>query len=195
VAEVDVSIKGCKEGLSAVVAAARATADVEVSWDMQMHAQHAQLQLELDRTVNNTYTVAYNRHLRASAPRLFVIISLQNMGHSTPLIGEASYTMNMTCGAHAHVRSSAFACANNKAAPGSTANCSFVVPLPCVAKGTLQAQLQLSTGQLVKTPVTHFEAPDLDQLVAAKAAPSSCIKVGTWLMPLHVNICELVGQC
>jgi hypothetical protein len=197
VTEVDINVRGCKPGLDAVVAAARPTADVSASWDMRMHAEHPQLHLQPGQVVNNSYTVSYNRQLVASAPRLFVIISLRNSGHSTPLIGDASYHVNVTCGAQTRVRSSAFACTSNKVAPGGSANCSFVVPLPCAAKGLLQAQLQLSTGQVVRTPVTEFAAPDLDQLVDMDASRSACVKVrqalclapqvfGRQLQPLNV---------
>jgi hypothetical protein len=179
VAEVDIDVRGCKPGLDAVVAAARPAADVAASWEMRMHAEHPRLQLHPGQVKNNSYAVAYERQLTASAPRLFVVVSLKNTGHSTPLIGDASYTINVTCGAQTHVRSNAFACSSNKVAPGSSANCSFVVPLPCAAKGLLQAQLQVSTGEVVRTPVTEFAAPDLDQLVAMEPSRSACIKVGT----------------
>jgi hypothetical protein len=183
VTEVDVNVRGCKPGLDAVVAAAHPTADVSASWDMRMHAEHPQLHVKPGQVVNNSYTVSYTRRLVASAPRLFVVISLRNSGHSTPLIGDASYHVNITCGAQTHVRSNAFACASNKVAPGGSANCSFVVPLPCAAKGLLQAQLQLSTGQVVRTPVTEFAAPDLDQLVNMDASRSACVKVRQTLRP------------
>lgn len=188
VTEVDVNVHGCKPGLDAIVAAARPTADVTASWEMRMHAEHAQLQLQPGQVVNNSYTVSYNRQLAASAPRLFVIISLRNSGHSTPLIGDASYHVNVTCGAQTHVRSNAFACASNKVAPGGSANCSFVVPLPCAAKGLLQAQLQLSTGQVVRTPVTEFAAPDLDQLATMDASGSACVKV-------RQTVCRQIHSC
>lgn len=177
VAEVGISVQGCKPGVDAVVAAARPAADVTAAWDMQMRAQHARLQLQPGQIINNSYSVSYSRQLTASSPRLFVIISLKNTGHSTPLIGDARYFINGTCGDRGYERASAFACSNNKVAPGGALNCSFVAPLPCAAGGLLQAQLQLSTGEVVRTPVAEFAAPDLEQLVAAGPSRPACIKV------------------
>jgi hypothetical protein len=186
VAEVGISVQGCKPGVDAVVATARPAADVTSAWDMQMRAQHARLQLQPGQTVNNSYSVIYSRQLTASSPRLYVIVSLKNTGYSTPLIGDARYYINGTCGNRGYERTSAFACSSNKVAPGGAVNCSFVAPLPCAAGGLLQAQLQLSTGEVVRTPVAEFAAPDSEQLVAAGPSRSACIKVCPFLC-VHVD--------
>lgn len=176
--EVDVSVRGCSSGVLATVAAARAVADIKATWSMQMHAANARLQLQPGQGVNNSYTVRYDRHLEALTPRLYVMLSLQSTASTGVLLGEGLYTVNVTCGAHNHTKSAPFVCSNNRVTAGALVNCSFVVPLPCAADGVLQAQLQLSTGQTVRTVVTSFLAPNLEELAAAQPSQrATCIKV------------------
>jgi hypothetical protein len=140
--EVAVDVAGCRAAVTAAVAAVVPSADLQATWTVQLSADHARLQLQPRVAANTSYTAAYQRHLEASAPRLWVLLSLRNAGTAAQLIGEAGYQVNMTCGGAEVVRANAFACAGNKVpAAGSVLQLCGAAAMRCqgVPAGTAAA--------------------------------------------------------
>jgi hypothetical protein len=181
-AEVGVAVGGCEPAVVAAVASLRPAADLQAEWTVRLEAGQRRLRVRPGARGNATFAVAYDRMLRVEAPRLLVQLALTNVASTAELLGQGSYTVNTTCAGADVSRSAAFVCGggSNKVPPsGGSVNCSLVVPLPCAAAGTLQAQVQLASGLAAVTPVTRFDAPDAEAAADAGrgGGAATCVQV------------------